>query len=60
LGGEIAAEAQGVGVFAHGGDAERDMVFHGDAQFCGAVADIVAVDAAGEGFVPEFLFYGRT
>ena len=47
----IAAQAEGVGVFAHGGDAEGDVFFDGDAEFGGAVADVVAGDAFGEGLV---------
>src|SRR6266849_3667910 len=35
-----AAEAEGVGVFAEGGDAEGDVLFEGDAQLFGAFADV--------------------
>ena len=54
---EATAEAEGVGVFAHGGDAEGDVFFEGDAEFGGTVADVVAVNAFGERFVFQFLFY---
>ena len=53
----IAAEAEGVGVLAHGGDAERDVFFERDAEFCGAVADVIARDSFGEGLVLQFLFH---
>jgi len=32
-------EAEGICVFAHGGDAEGDVFFDGDAEFYGAVAE---------------------
>jgi hypothetical protein len=45
-------------VVAEGGDAEADVLFEGDAQLFGAFADVVAVDAFGEGFVFETAFDG--
>jgi hypothetical protein len=53
-----AAEAEGVGLFAEGGDAEGDMVFERDAQLFGAFADVVAADAFGEGLVFHAAFDG--
>ena len=38
-------------MFAHGGDAERDVVVEGDPQFFRAFDYVFAADAAGEGFV---------
>ena len=58
MGGDVASEAEGVGVFAHCGDAEGDVFFQGNAKLSGAVADIVAIDTAGEGFVFQTLFDG--
>ena len=49
--GWIAAEAEGLGVFTHGGYAEGDVILDGDAEFHGAVADVVAGDTFSEGFV---------
>src|SRR6266446_1297389 len=49
--GDSAAEAEGVGVFAKGGDAEGDVLFEGDAQLVGAFADVFAAYAFGEGLV---------
>ena len=34
------------------------MFFEGNAEFFGALADVFAIDAAGEGFVFEAFFYG--
>src|SRR6266849_11024425 len=53
-----AAEAEGVGVFAEGGDAEGDVLFEGDAQLFGAFADVFAADAFGEGLVFHAAFDG--
>src|SRR5258708_14852156 len=58
LGGDGAAQAEGVGVLAHRGDAEGDVLFQRDAEFVGAFADVVAADAFGEGFVLEAAFDG--
>jgi hypothetical protein len=55
---QIAAQTQSVGILAHGCDAEGDVLFERDAEFFGAFADVVAVDATGEGFVFQALFHG--
>ena len=39
-------------------DAEGDVIFEWNAEFGGAVYDVVAIYAAGEGFVFELLFHG--
>ena len=39
---EAAAQAQGVGIFSQGGDAERNAFFDGMPSLCGAVANVVA------------------
>ena len=44
---------------AKGLDAEGNMVFKGNAEFFGALVHVVAVDAAGEGFVFQFFLHGR-
>ena len=53
---EGAAEAEGVGLFAHGGDAEGDVLVERDVEFFGALAHVFAADGAGEGFVLHALF----
>src|ERR1700687_882627 len=58
LRGDGAAEAEGVGVFAKGGDAEGDVLFERDAQLSGAFADVVAADAFGEGLVFHAALHG--
>jgi hypothetical protein len=55
LGGDGAAEAEGVGCLAHGGDTEGDVFFEGNAELLGAPANVFAGNAAGEGFVLEAL-----
>ena len=49
--GKIAAEAESFGVFAHGGDAEGDVLFDGNAKFGGAVADIVTRNTFSKRFI---------
>src|SRR5258708_26728333 len=58
LGGDGAAEAEGVGVLAHRGDAEGNVLFQGDAELFGAFADVVAADAFGKGLVFQAAFHG--
>jgi len=53
----MAAKPQGIGVLAHGSNAERNVFVDGNAQFGGPVADVFAVDAAREGFVFLFLLH---
>src|SRR5271167_1448545 len=55
---EGAAEAQGVGLFAHGGDAETDVIVERDAELLGALDDVFAADATGERFVFHALLHG--
>jgi hypothetical protein len=55
---EGAAEAEGVGLFAHGGDAEGDVLVERDVQFLGTLEHVFAADGAGEGFVLHALFDG--
>ena len=52
-----APEAEGFGVGLHGGDAVGDVILKGDLEFGCAFDDVVAIDAAGEGFVLHFLFH---
>ena len=54
---ERAAEAESVGFFAHGGDAEADVIVERDAEFFSALDDVFATDASGEGFVFHAFFY---
>src|SRR5712671_7594738 len=56
--GDGAAEAEGVGVLTHRGDAEGNVLFQGDAELFGAFSDVIAVDAFGEGFVFHAAFHG--
>ena len=58
MGCDVAAEAESVGLLAHGGDAEGDVLFERDAKFFGAFADVIAVHAFGEGFVFEAALHG--
>jgi hypothetical protein len=55
---EGAAEAEGFGLFAHGGDAEGDVVVERNVEFLGALNHIIAADTAGEGFVFHAPFDG--
>src|SRR6266436_749433 len=43
---------------AKGFDAERDVVVEGDAELLSAVVDVVATDAAGEGFIFQLFLHG--
>ena len=54
--GNVAAEAQGVGLFTHGGDAEGDVLFQRDAEFFGAFTNVVAANAFSERFILESAF----
>ena len=51
-----AAEAEGISLFAHGGDAEGDVFVERDAEFLDAFDYVFAADAAGKGFVFHSFF----
>ena len=53
-----AAEAEGVGVFAEGGDTEGDVIVEGEAEFFSAFDYVFAGDAPGECFVFHTFFHG--
>jgi len=55
---DVAAEAEGVGLHAHGGDAKADVLFERDAELLRAFADVLAADAFGEGFVFQAALHG--
>jgi hypothetical protein len=59
-GGQIAAQAQGIGIFTHGLNAKGDVFFERDAEFRGSVADIIAIYTFGESFVFKFFGDGRS
>src|SRR5208337_114452 len=52
-----AAQAEGVGVFAQRLDAERDVLIERNPELSGALDDVFAVDAAGEGFILHAFFH---
>jgi hypothetical protein len=58
LGGDVAAEAEGVGFFAHRADAEADVFLEWHAKLFRAFANIFAAHAFGEGFVFEAALHG--
>jgi len=51
---QVAAQAESVGIFPHGLDAKRDVLFERNAQFRRAVADVIPAHAFGKGFVLQF------
>lgn len=51
----VAAEAEGVGLSAHGFDAKGDVFFEGNAKFFSAFDDVFAADASRECLVFEAL-----
>src|SRR5262249_39681018 len=55
---DAAAQAQGVGVLAEGGNAKGDMFLETNAQFFGASADVVAADPFSKGFIFQAAFDG--
>ncbi len=55
---DVAAEAEGVGLHAHGGDAKADVFFERDAELLRAFADVLAADAFGEGFIFQAALHG--
>jgi len=55
---DVAAETEGVGLLAHGGDAKADVLFERDAELFRAFADVLAADAFGEGFVFQAALHG--
>jgi len=48
---------ESLGIALHGADAEGDVIVERDAEFGCAFDDVVAIDAASEGFVFHFLFH---
>src|SRR5271157_1407777 len=58
LRGDVAAEAERVGLLAHGVDAKADVLFERNAQLFRAFADVIAADAFGESFVLEAALHG--
>ena len=60
LGLDVAAEAEGVGLAAHGFNAEGDVLFERYADLFGALYDVFAADAAGESFVLHALLHGAS
>ena len=57
---DVAAETEGVGLAAHGFDAEGDVLFERYTDLFGALYDVFPTDAAGEGLVLHALLHGAS